>query len=274
MDIIELAKDINEKPLIDALYRVPNKEYKNASELEEPLTKKYHGMFPNDPVKKIKVNTDYLDFVQNIKNEQPQHESDYEFRDEKWDLKSTDRRLSVYVEFIGKIAREHKIHGSHAIKLIMKRKDLLKRLTDYMGTDDERRVYYMLKEDADYDDRMEQFHERRRRAAEKYMEAVRIWSKKGANASKEEMVYMLEEIPARIRVNLPRIKFPANRNEIIMCATTSNPVKIISILRHLPDKSYMLEDIGRTLEDVTGLNKIPVKVTLKKLVRPLRLIVL
>jgi predicted CopG family antitoxin len=55
----------------------------------------------------------------------------------------------------------------------------------------------------------------------------------------QHLLHLLEMMPVISRINLPGLKFPANKNEIIECAERANTGKIIEILReNLPDKKY------------------------------------
>jgi hypothetical protein len=83
------------------------------------------------------------------------------------------RRISVLRKFIGQIADENKITGIEACKLIMKKKELLKKAADEIGTEDEARLYYWFKDQVDVREQLKEVKEIREREARQQQEQQR-----------------------------------------------------------------------------------------------------
>lgn len=63
--------------------------------------------------------------------------------------------------------------------------------------------------------------------------------KEKMNKDDQHLLHLLETFPVISRINLPGLRFPATKNEIIECAERANTEQIIKILReNLPDSKY------------------------------------
>jgi hypothetical protein len=100
----------------------------------------------------------------------------------------------------------------------------------------------------------------RREVAQELREFTHALNDKKGGWSKEKTIYLLERFPARGRINLPGIKFPINKNEIVQYAEKANTEKIVNIIKDLPDQTYNdTTEIEKSLVKITMRKKYPVK---------------
>jgi hypothetical protein len=124
---------------------------------------------------------------QSQSQQQLQQEELYKLKDEKWTVMDEHRRISALWNFVGKVAEERGINGEEATRLIMKQKDLLKKVADEIGTEDEAYIYYHLKGKIDDREKIREMKKLRDEEERKKMEAkksLRRKKKKIVNSTK------------------------------------------------------------------------------------------